>query len=521
MPGIIGQVARNTSIYGFANIMSRVIGFLMIPVYTRILSPADYGVVEMIDLTGAVVCMWVGFSISNAIVRFYHDYEEEPQRRELVSTALIFVTATSLAASLALLPFSGWFSDLLFGNRERGGLFALLFASLFFQLLVDNCLVYLQVRQQAALYAACSLARLALGLALNIVLVVFMGMGVAGIILSGLVTSAAVGAALAARTFSATGFRFSPGKLRMMIAYGFPLIFSSLSTFVITFSDRYFLNAYSTLSEVGIYSLGYKIAMLVSFLITNPFLTTWSAKRFEIARRPDADWICSRVFTYFSLVIASASLALIAFSRDVLRVMADPAFAAAAGIVPMVVAGYVFNGFYYHFSFGIFLKRRTKVVAAIMASAALLNLLLNHALIPGLHGMGAALATTLTYLYIACTTFLISQRMHPIPYEAGRVGAMLLLAAALSGASLLLRFESIALSAAAAAGLVALFPAILLLSGFFRRDELDWARGALSWLRGRLPRGRRRGAGGRGAAPGGGYGGALEAAPMRKNKIVS
>jgi O-antigen/teichoic acid export membrane protein len=487
MSAVFGQLAKNSSIYGLSNILSRFIGFVMIPIYTRYLTPGDYGTMEMLDLTAYVVTMWVGFSVSSAIVRFYYDYENESERHQLVSTALLFVAATSFAAVACLLPFSSWISKLLFKNPANGHYFMLVFASIFFSLLIEDCLVFFQVRQKAIWFAGLSTARLALGLTLNIVFVVLLKKGVLGILLSGLTTSAIMGFFIFGKTLSMTGLGFSPAKLKKLVAYGFPLIFSGFSTFVITFSDRYFLNAYSTLDEVGNYSLGYKISMLISVLITNPFITAWSAKRFEIARQPGSDETNSRVFTYFVIVLAFGALGLCAYINDIIALAATPAFRAAAYVVPMVVLGYVLNAVYYHFNYGILLQKRTKVIAVIMATAAGLNLLMNYLLIPRLHSMGAAMATTLSYLYIAVTTLIVSQRLHPIRYEVRRVAFVALLAAVLFGVSRFITPHSLLVSVCAKTFVVVLFPATLYFARFFREEELAMARAALAKIRGNFP----------------------------------
>lgn len=478
MSGVFGQIAKNSSIYGISNILSRFIGFLMIPIYTRYLSPADYGTMEMLDLTAYVVTMWVGFSVSNSIIRFYYDYGSEGERHQLVSTALLFIACTSFAAVCTLMPFSTLISKMLFKHPDNGKYFIIVFGSIFFQLLIENCLVFFQVRQKAIWYAGLSMIRLVIGLSLNIVFVVLLKKGVAGILYSGLLTSAATGTFIFAKTLSMTGISFSTQKLRKLIGYGFPLIFSGFSTFIITFSDRYFLNAYSTLEDVGNYSLGYKMSMLISILITNPFLTAWSAKRFEISKQPGSDEICGRVLTYFCIPLFLAALVLCVFITDILTIVATPAFRAAANFVPLVVLGYMFNGIYYHFNYGILLKRRTRIIATIMATAAVLNLGLNFVLIPKWHGMGAALATTFSYMFIALATYVFSQRIHPIKFELNRVGSLFFLAAGLYGISLFLPTQILALSILEKAVIVSLYPVILYFGGFLREEEMAAAKAA-------------------------------------------
>src|SRR6185369_462025 len=148
--------------------------------------------------------------------------------------------------------------------------------------------------------------------------------------------AALVSVALTALTLRETGLGFSREKLGKMVRYGTPLIFASFSTFIVTFSDRYFLNWFSDLTQVGIYSLGYKMSMLIAVFITNPFNMTWAPKRFEIAKRPDALDISKRIFTYFAFAAVFAGLALSLLIGDVLKVITTPAFYGAARVVPVL-----------------------------------------------------------------------------------------------------------------------------------------------------------------------------------------
>jgi O-antigen/teichoic acid export membrane protein len=480
MKPVLLQVLKHALVYGAGGILGKLIGFLMIPVYTRFLSPADYGVIELVDMTLTVLGTLAGYSLKAALVRFYYDYERESERAELVSSAFIFLAAVSLALTLSLFPFAGGMASLIFKSEGYAPFFRMVLAMLAFQMVAEFCLNYLQVKQESLRFTWFSTARLALGLSLNILFVVVLRQGAMGIVASMLVTSVAMGTALSAWTLAKTGFRFSWPKVSPLLIYGYPLIFGAFSNFVLTFSDRYFLNHYTDLAEVGLYSLGYKISMLLPVLITNPFISIWAAKRYEIAKQPDADAISVRVFNYFTLVLVFAALGLCVFAREAIALVAAPRFAGAARYLPILTVGYLCNALYYHFNYGIYLKNKTRYIAWILVSAAVLNTVLNFFLIRSWHGLGAATATALSFLYISVATYVIASRLHKLPYEFGRLALLLGLAGAVYGVSLFVRFDSLAATLACKALLVAAFPSLLIPLGYYRAEEIERIKGLIA-----------------------------------------
>lgn len=467
------KILKHTLIYGAGNILAKMIGFLLIPVYTRYLTPADYGVIEILDLTVTLLSTLIGYSITSSIVRFYYQQKEEADKGRLVSTGLLFVGAAALTVTLGVLPFASAVSRLMFNADGYGHYLSVVLFTLLFQIIGDYCMAYVQVRQESMRYTLYSIAKLCLGLALNILFVVVLRKGALGIVYSNAITAGATAAVMGALTLSRTGLGFSREMLRTMLIYGSPLIFGALSNFVLTFSDRYFLNHYASLHEVGLYALGYKMSMLLPVLITSPFLSIWSAKRYEIAERPDAGTLAARVFTYFAFVAVLAGLSISVFADDILKLVAAEEFHGASRFIPILVAGYVCNAFYYHFNFGIYIKNKTKRIALILLSAAALNTLLNWILIREYAGMGAAVSTALSFLYVTAVSYVVSNRLYKLPYEWGRIVSLVVLAVALFLLSRAVHTGSLFGDLAAKMALVAAFPVALYPMRFYRGLEVS------------------------------------------------
>ena len=151
-----------------------------------------------------------------------------------------------------------------------------------------------------------SSSALILALSLNIFFIVGMEWGIMGFLLSSLATSVTTSLILVIATLGNAPIRFSLAPLKKMILFGLPLVPSGLGMFWINFGDRFILKHCYTDWEVGIYSLGYKFAMMLSFLIGQPFFLIWSVRMYQKSNTPAA--ICSReVLCFFSLVLSTKS----------------------------------------------------------------------------------------------------------------------------------------------------------------------------------------------------------------------
>ncbi|UCH34987.1 MAG: oligosaccharide flippase family protein, partial [Armatimonadota bacterium] len=298
----IAKVFRHAMVYGVASVTSGVIGFIMIPVYTRCLSPAEYGIVELLQLTSNVLGIVLGMGFGTAVLRFYFQYDSERDRHEVISTALAVLVAVGTGVTILLLFGSEWLGRLVLGESGYGLFAALMLLTSLFGLVLIVPLAYVRALERSALYGGIAIGRLLLGLTLNIVFVVVLRMGVLGVLLSALVVALVSAIGLLGGTLRKVRLAVSRVKLRQMATYGGPLVPASLSMFVLHFADRFFLERAASLEQVGLYALGYKFAMMLPMLVMEPFGLVWGAAMFAVAKRDDARDIYGKVCTYFFCV---------------------------------------------------------------------------------------------------------------------------------------------------------------------------------------------------------------------------
>lgn len=442
----------------------------MIPLYTRYLTTSDYGTLQILDHITTIVALLFSFGISSAILRFYFQYDAARDKKQVVSTAYIAISVVTLLAIALLLPFATKISILVFGTKEFAFHIKIIFLSFFFLQQENIGFSFLLAQKKSFLYSLVSVSKLIIGLALNIYFVAILKKGVVGVLYSSLVSHIMGWIFLVSYTLLQTKLSFSLKKLREMINYGLPMIASAIGMFSLTFADRFFLQYYHSLAEVGIYSLGYKFGYLISFLVVQPFLLVWQAKIFEIAKKTDGKDVFTRVFDYFTFVAFFVALALSMLCGDLLRVIATPAFFEAHKVVPIIAFSYVIHGMYYNFYVGFLLEKQTGKIGAIVGSTAIFNLILNLLLIPRFDIYGAAVATAASFLTMTTITYIMSMRIYPVSYDIPRMYKLMITATAIYSLSLF-EFQSIAISLMAKNILLVCFVGALFIVGYYREDE--------------------------------------------------
>lgn len=476
MSSEIKKLVKHSAVYSIGTLLSKIIGFLMIPVYTRFLMPEDYGIIELLALTTDVIGMVLAVGIGDAIYRFYFDSEDDEVRKQIVSTALLTFGVIGFTGLLLISTFSNPLSLLIIGSEKYSSYFLITFTTLWFNTLFEIGSTYLIIKQKPFIFISFSIGRLIVALSLNILFVVYYNMKVLGIVLSSLFTAIVGAVALLSIIIPQIGLSFSYKECKKMLVYGLPLIPSRLASFVVNVSDRYFLNYFSSLSDVGIYSLGYKFGLIGHYFVTSPFFQAWAPRRFEIFKQENAREVFSKVLTYFILISTFFGLVIALFSKDAIELVATPAFYDAYKVVPIIVLCYLILSLQYHFEIGILIHKKTKLIMYINLTVGILNLLLNFILIKRFHIWGAALATLFCMLFKVALTYKVSSKLYPIPFEFDRVAKIFITAFVLYLTGTFITTGYFLSSALLKSIILLGFPLLLYLMDFFTYKEKTYCK---------------------------------------------
>jgi O-antigen/teichoic acid export membrane protein len=480
----IRRLATQSIVYGLGQFAQSIAAFLLLPVYTRFLSVSDYGILALMGIVSPILGAALGMGLSSALFKDYHRSSDDEERRRLVGTALTILALVTIPPCALLILWARQVATFVF--HEPGWVLYLRWTVLTVALstLATVPMSVLRAQERSILFTQLSLLQLTVSVGLAVYGVVALGKGVLGVLTA---NAAGAGVLLVASLLVIVRDcrpSLSKGPLKSLLSFGMPAVPNSLATWVLTFSDRYLLSRMATLDQVGLYSVGYRFGQLINALLVGPFRTAWLPYAFSMEKRPEARATFSRVVTYNLLVFVGAGLAISCLGHDLVRLMAASPFHQAYRVIPWIVLAYVCYGMYRTIDIGILVTEQNRFRACVGPFGALINLGLNFWLIPRHGMMGAAWATTVAYGGMMLLVFFQVKRTYTIPYEVGRIVRIIGVAGALYLLSSVSGIEALWPSLFYRAVLVACYPLLLWIVGFWTPEE----RKAMGRLLGRAGR---------------------------------
>lgn len=413
--------------YATGNIARRVVGFAMLPIYTRFLTPADYGVVGLLTFALALSESILGARLGSAIPKFYFDAPDERSRRTVIWGTIIFTGAISAISVLGIVLLRGIGSEILFGNRKYAlslGLFALTLLS---QPIEGAGMTYIRLREHSRLFLGFSMLKLLLQLALNLLLVVYWRGEVLGVVLSAVGSSALLSIALTAYVAAHEKVAFDWQITRRMAQFCWPMWLSGIAGLYIGSSGAVFLRAFDNLSDVGRLELGLRFATVVGLLLWAPFFQHWEPMSFQYYKEEHGRRKFQVAFIIMSALMFAGGLGVSIFSQPVIRIMAAAPFHAAAVVVPILTLGFVLNSLRSFFSFSFMVTSRTKMHGVCQYATAAVITVAYLLLVPTLGLLGAAIAQCLAFAASFVFVHAISRRYYDPGFKLAPVGVFALI----------------------------------------------------------------------------------------------
>ncbi|MEX2211313.1 MAG: oligosaccharide flippase family protein [Gaiellaceae bacterium] len=414
------ELLRHSALYGLGNLIARIVGVLLLPLYTRYLTPGDYGLIETLVALSAVLTALVAQAMKSAFFRFYFDSAEDDRRRQVILTAFWYVMGAATAVLAAGIVFAGTVSSLLFGDDAHRDLVIAAFVGLWAHMNYEQMTSMFRVEKRSQAYVVATLANLATTVTATVLLVVVFEQGPLGVIVGNFTGTLIVYAGLLVHRRGVLGFGFDRELYRSMVRYGLPLVPSVVALWATNFSDRFFLVKLADTEEVGLYSIGARIASAIVIALT-AFRLGWPAFAYSIEDDQEAKRTYSFVMTYVVYVSCWLSLALGVLAPWLLQLIATEPFYAAENVVaPLAFAAAAF-GAYTVAVISVGRVRATRLNWTVTGVAALLNVALNIVLIPPFGRMGAAFATVAAFSLMFMGMVWRAQTVFPVAYQWRRV----------------------------------------------------------------------------------------------------
>ncbi|MBI5366191.1 MAG: lipopolysaccharide biosynthesis protein [Planctomycetes bacterium] len=446
--GGLARLLKHALIYGGGDTLVRIVNFLLLPVFTAYLTPADYGISSILGVLTFLVVSLFSLGLGAAVGPCYFERPERDHRDRTIWTACAVLALAGGLVTAAGWTFARELSRLAFLTDAHADLVRLTLLTAALSLVAQPLDLLLRFEERAKTATALSVLSALLNIGAALALVVGAGRGVRGLVEAWLLARVAMtglylGAALA---YARPGVRASTA--RELLRLGLPLVPAFACTFVLQQAGKYLLQWFSGGDELGVYQVGYTLGMALSFVVS-AFQSAWYPFFMSYRERPtEAARLCAQVMRGYVAGVGGLTVAFFIWAHPVVELLTRPAFAAAHRAVGLAAAS--------QFAYGIFLvllppvyyAKELRVVTGVQAAAAAASLALGAALVPACGLVGAGLAATLGHALMAVLQQLWNRRRAhylKVAHDGRQVGGLLLGYAAWAGVTLIERRLSLRL----------------------------------------------------------------------------
>lgn len=432
MRGQLLRLGGNALVYGVGQVLSRFISFLLLPLFTRELTPTDYGVTAILGLLTmfASTVFALGFGTSLGVV--YFDGESRERRPQTIWTAVMVLAASAVALLLVGVIASGALASALFESSpgyDLPGLIGLAVAATAVGIVVQPFLLYLQFEGRARMFLAVTVSTTLASTTLAVVAVVGLQLGVPGLLAANLIGQCTTLVIAALPALRELPIRIRPAIARDLLRLGLPIIPAFGFLFVMQQANKYLLQLDAGLDVVGIYTIGFNLGLFMT-IVVGGFTTAWYPFFLSYMTRPEEGRrIFGRVMTYYVIGFGIVDIAFFASARAVVSHMTQPAFHDASLAVGFSAAAQYLVGIFSIALVGMYFAKEVKYLALVQGAAALVSVVSAVVLIRLFGILGAAASLLIGHL--AMVGFQLgwnrARGYLEIPYDTRRIGLFLVI----------------------------------------------------------------------------------------------
>ena len=412
---MIKSFIKNSFIYTIATVLTRGIAIFLVPIYTRYLTPAEYGIIDYFMILASIINLTIALEISQAVARYYQDAVGMKEKRSYVATAFLFTIFVYVLYFLISFIFSSEFAYLFLDDENMSILFiiasgAIATNGIFY--FVQNQLKF-EIRPKD--FAVVSIVNIIVLASVAIYLLVIAGLKVESIFIAQIIANilaSILGVYMARKSY---GFLFVYKKFKEMISFSYPLVFSGVAVFIAVFIDRIAIKDLLGLDELGIYGVAYRFAAVASLVMIG-FQSSLMPLIYKHYREPNTPKDISKILNIFSIFALFVVAGSIVFAKEMVILFTTEAFYSSYSLIAILVLVVFFSNMYI-FAPGIGIAKKTKLTAMITIISAILNTILNYTLIPIFGLNGAAYASLVSAIVAFFMYLLLAYKYYPIPYK--------------------------------------------------------------------------------------------------------
>lgn len=428
--GLKREAIRHSAVYSVTNVLGRLASFIMLPFYAHIFEAEGYGVIGLIDASVGFLAIALASGSYNAILKVYHE-EPTPRKSLVIGTGIWTVWGLSLLCIPLPALASPWISAILLGDTGYWPLIVLALVTFVVDMGRQSASTFLVIRQQSLLFSIVNLLQLLIGLALNIIFVVYLRIGLIGIFWSSLVSASIASLIFHWAAIREHGLHYDAEIAHKLREFWFPMIPGELFSYVARQAERYLVRFMVNLEGVGILEMAYKFPPLINAFFVMPFWRAWQTKALEIGPRADGPETISSMFTLYMFMTLFSAVFLAANIGTVLRIMTPPEFWPATAIARIDIATTVVAAANVYVLFGLLYTKQTRMITRIRMITAVVKIGLSAVLIGAAGLAGAAYSALVMEVFTLILIFTEAQRAYRLSIEYRKIAILSIAAIAL------------------------------------------------------------------------------------------
>ena len=420
------ELSKDTAIYGISTMVGRFLTFLLVPLYTNVFIESDYGVVSNIYIFIAIMNIVFVYGMDSSYLKFASKIKIGDEKDNF-STPYLSVVIIGIILFCLILILKPQLAVIL--NIPQNYFYLFNYAAVI--LLVDALgvipFIKLRIERKASKFATFKIINICVNVGLNLYLILILKLNIEAIFIANIGASAITYLLLFPSVIQNLRFKINSDLLKSLLKFGLPYFPAGLGAILIQGIDRPILGHLTDLSTVGVYSANYKLGIFM-MLFVSMFQFAWQPFFLQNEDEKNAKELFSKVFTYFALVGSVVLVLISLFISDLVKInifghsIIGSAYWGGLHIVPVILCGYLFYGFYVVFTAGIYIKEKSIYIPFITLGGAVINIVSNFVLIPLIGIMGAAFSTLISYLFMSVALYFVTQKFYNIKYEFLRVG---------------------------------------------------------------------------------------------------
>lgn len=419
------ELTKDTAIYGISTMVGRFLNFILVPFFTNIFDPNEYGYVMLLYAYIGLFNIIFVYGLDSAFLK-YAAFKEIGDEKDNFSTPYLSILFTSVLFTFVIIFLKNPIGQII--NLPENYNYLIIYSVLIIFFDSNSSIPFLKLRleRKAKFFSLLKVLNISINIAANFILILKFRFGIEAIFISNLIASALTLVFLLPTIVKNFRPKIHTLLYTKLLKFGLPYLPAGLAVMMVQVIDVPILQSLTDVDTVGIYKANYKLGIFM-MLFVSMFQYAWQPFFLNNAKEENAKEIFSKVLTYFTIVGSFLVISLSLFISDLVKInfsgfyLLGEKYWSGISIVPIILLGYFFNGLYVVFSAGIYIEEKSIFAPIVTGLGALVNVVVNLALIPSLNIIGAALATLASYLVMSGGYYIVTQKYYHIHYEYSKI----------------------------------------------------------------------------------------------------